>query len=315
MEPGRFKISDLNLDQVSQMTEDEARATLEAIRWPNGPVCPHCGGTEAKRIDAASPKVRDGLLRCRACNKQFTVTIGTLFEDSHIPLRKWLLGIALMCSSKKGISALQLKRNLGLGSYQSAWFMAHRIRYAMTMEPLKSLLHGTVEVDETYIGSKTREGNRGRGSERKTPLVALVERDGRIRTRVVANVTAKNLKLAMYETVRPDAMIMTDEFTVYGRWVGRDFAGHKTVNHARKEYARGEAHVNTAESFFALFKRGLHGAFHHVSKEHLGRYAEEFGFRWDRRKRTDARRAYDLVLNTMGKRLIYTVPRREETWQ
>lgn len=303
-----FDLGSLNLERLGRFTEEQARSALEAIRWPNGPVCPHCGATEATRINGTSPKVRAGLLRCGDCGKQFTVTVGSIFEDSHIPLHKWLLAIALMCSSKKGISSLQLKRNLNLGSYQTAWFMAHRIRYAMTMEPLRSLLQGTVEVDETYVGGKNRHAKRGRSTERNTPVVALVERGGRVRTKVALDVSSKNLKEVMHQRISPKASIMTDEFTSYGKWVGREFAGHQTVNHRAKEYVRGEAHVNTCESFFALFKRGAHGTFHHVSRQHLGRYCDEFGFRWDRRKQTDAQRTVEALQATEGKRLVYQTP-------
>jgi transposase-like protein len=305
-----LNINSLNLEQLGRFNEEEARSILEAIRWPNGPVCPHCGAGESVRINGSSPNVRAGLLRCGECGKQFTVTVGSIFEDSHIPLHKWLLAIALMCSSKKGISALQLKRNLNLGSYQTAWFMAHRIRYAMTMEPLRSLLQGTVEVDETYVGGKNRHGKRGRSTERKTPIVALVERGGRVRTKVTLDVSAKNLKDVMRQGISPKATVMTDEFTSYGKWVGREFAGHQTVNHRTKEYVRGEAHVNNCESFFALLKRGVHGVFHHVSREHLGRYCDEFSFRWDRRKQTDAKRTQEAIRATEGKRMMYRKPKR-----
>lgn len=295
----------MTLAQMSRLNEAEVRSALEALRWPNGPVCLHCGDTEnVVRINGTAPKVRAGLLRCKSCRKQFTVTVGTIFEDSHIPLRTWLMAIALMCSSKKGISALQLKRNLGLGSYQTAWFLAHRIRYAMTMEPLRSLLKGTVEVDETYIGGKSRLGIRGRGSERKTPVVAVVERGGRVRARPMEHLSAKNLKGAIREYVRRDARIMTDDLPTY-KGLKREFADHKAVKHSAGEYVNGEAHVNTAESFFALLKRGVHGTFHHISKRHLNRYCHEFGFRWDRGKLTDGQRTIEALRATEGKRLMY----------
>lgn len=302
-----------NLNRVGQMSEEEARAAMEAIRWLDGPICPHCRATKVTRINSASRKVRDGLLRCGDCRKQFTVTVGTIFEDSHIPLHKWLLAIALMCSSKKGISALQLKRNLALGSYQTAWFMAHRIRCAMTMEPLHSLLSGTVEADETYVGGKSRKGIPGRGSERKTPVVALVERQGRVRSFPIDHVTGKNLRRVMRERIDPSATVMTDDFGSYRAFVAGDFAAHKTVKHSEGEYVNGEAHTNTAESFFALLKRGVHGTFHHVSRRHLNRYCDEFGFRWDRRKQTDGQRTVEALQSSEGKRLMYRAPRRAQT--
>lgn len=297
-------LSKMTLAQMGRLSESDVRALLETLRWPTGPVCVHCGGSRVVRINGASPKVRDGLLRCKDCRKQFTVTVGSILEDSHIPLRTWLLAIALMCSSKKGISALQLKRALGLGSYQTAWFLAHRIRYAMTTEPLRSMLTGVVEVDETYIGGKSRRGASGRGSERKTPVMALVERGGRIRARVVDSASQKTLKGAIREYVRKDARLMTDEWSGY-QGLKREFADHKTVKHAAGEYVNGEAHVNTAESFFALLKRGVHGTFHHISKRHLNRYCHEFGFRWDRRHLTDGDRTVAAILATTGKRLTY----------
>ncbi len=306
-------LNTMTLEQLGKLDEEETRAALEKLRWPNGPLCPHCGASDVVRIIGESRSVRAGLLRCKECRRQFTVTVGTVFEDSHIPLRKWLLGIGLMCSSKKGISSLQLKRNLGLGSYQTAWFMAHRIRHAMKSGPLASLLTGTVEVDETYIGGKSRLGKRGRRSERKTPVVALVERGGRIRTRPVERVSAKALKGAIRENVKKSAAIMTDEFSSY-RGLGREFnGGHETVKHGEREYVRGDVHVNSAESFFALLKRGVHGTFHHVSKPHLGRYCDEFAFRWDHRKTSDAVRTVAAITGAEGKRLTYRNARSNMT--
>jgi len=179
----------LTLNQVSALTEDEARETIERILWPNGPVCAHCGATEnVTRLQGEAH--RAGVFQCNNCREQFTVTVGTIFEDSHIPLRKWLMAFALLCSAKKGIAALQLQRELEFGSYRTAWHMAMRIRHAMSKEPLAGLLKGTIEVDETYVGGKPRpeagppRTKRGRGTK-KTPVVALVERDGRVRARKV----------------------------------------------------------------------------------------------------------------------------------
>jgi transposase-like protein len=224
---------------------------------------------------------------------------------SHITLRQWVQAFHAMCASKKGVSALQLQRNLGLKSYQAAWHLAHRVRFAMRVMPLRAVLKGTVEVDETYIGGKTRHGKRGRGSERKTLVVALVERGGRMRTKVVERVSAKALKGAIRENVKKSAAIMTDEFQSY-RGLGREFTGgHETVNHGERQYVRGDVHVNTAESFFALLKRGVRGTFHHVSKQHLHRYCDEFGFRWDHRSVTDGERTVAAIRQAGGKRLLY----------
>lgn len=300
-------LKDMAAIDVARLTEDEARTILERIRWPKGPVCPHCDSKDATRITAKSPKVRDGLLQCNECRGQFTVTLGTVMQGSHITLRQWVQAFHAMCASKKGVSALQLQRNLGLKSYKSAWHLAHRIRYAMREQPMKTLLHGIVEVDETYVGGKTRLGRRGRGSERKTPVVALVERQqgGGIHARVVDRLSAKALRGAIRERVHSSAEIMTDDSPAY-HGIGFTFAGgHQTVTHSKGEYIRGDVHINTAESFFALLKRGVHGTFHHVSKQHLHRYCDEFRFRWDCRKVTDGERTVEAIRGAAGKRLLF----------
>lgn len=293
--------NDMTLADLGKLTEEQARTMLEGIRWPNGPVCMHCGGLRVTRLETAP---RPGLVQCNDCRGQFTVTVDTIFEDSHIPLAKWVLAFGLMCSSKKGISALQLQRNLGLGSYKSAWFMAHRIRYAMKVGPFPPKLKRTVEVDETYIGAR-RPGKRGRGAANKAAVLALVQRDGSLRARMIKGTTAQELKGAIRESVQRDARIVTDELHSY--WgLDKEFAGgHETVGHGKKEYVRGDVHVNTAESFFALLKRGIHGTFHHVSKTHLPRYADEFSFRWNHRKVTDGARTVAAMKATEGKRLMY----------
>lgn len=276
-----MEIARHTLATVSAFTEDQAREYLEAIRWPDGPVCTHCGSARASRLQGAS--TRPGLLKCKDCRSKFSVMLGTIFEDSHIPLRKWVIAFHLMCSSKKGISAKQLQRNLGLASYKSAWHMAHRVRHAMASGSFAGPLGGTVEVDETYVGGKPRKGDgkvhkRGRGTS-KTPVVALVSRDGEVRTRVVASVDAKTLRDAIRTNVSPKARIVTDELAAYRRAAEGFEGGHATVNHGAGEYARDDVHTNTAESYFALLKRGVYGTFHHVSKEHLHRYCDEFSFR------------------------------------
>ncbi len=291
-------------------TEDEAREYLEHIRWPSGPVCPRCGVENAYRLSAHSESkrgVRGGVLKCRACRKQFTVTVGTIMEGSHISLVKWVMAFHLLCSSKKGMSALQLQRNLGIGSYKSAWHLAHRIRYAMTQEPLAHMLKGTVEVDETYVGGVTRgKGRVGKGSPSKTPVVALVERGGAVRPRVIGRVNAKTLKQAIRDFVDPEATIYTDDASIY-RKLGQEYR-HESVNHTNGEYVRGKVHTNTVESFFALLKRGTYGTFHHVSRKHLHRYCEEFGFRWTWRKVKDEVRSRMAIKAGEGKRLYYRTP-------
>jgi transposase-like protein len=289
----------------------KARRLLEELRWPNGPICPR-QGCNHNEVYAIKPKAgskrpaRAGLYKCAACLKQFTVTVGTIFEDSHIPLGKWLTAIALLCSSKKGVSAHQLHRMLGI-TYKSAWFMAHRLRFAMGPDkPLARLLKGTVEVDETYVGGKTPEGKTW---DNKTPVVALIERGGEVRTRVVSSVTQKNLAQCLNECVDKSAILNTDEHAAY-RITGKRFARHDRVNHSKYEYARKNADgstagVNYAESFFSLLKRGIVGAWHHVSPEHLPKYADEVAFRWNSRNSTDGERLKKAVAMTAGKRLSY----------
>ncbi len=237
-------------------------------------------------------------------------------ESSHITIRQWVIAFHLMCSSKKGISALQLQRNLGLGSYQSVWHLAHRIRLAMNEDPMLKLLSGTVEVDETYIGGKPRKENkgqsenpkpkskRGRGTS-KVPVLALVERNGNAVSMPMERLSAKNLHGAIKEVVHKDSCIMTDEWTGY-RGIGNEFSGgHKVVGHNAKEFVRDDVSTNTVESYFALLKRGIHGAFHHVSKIHLQRYCDEFSFRWNHRKINDGERTAEAIKGSDGKRLMY----------
>ncbi|MGD1146545.1 MAG: IS1595 family transposase [Thermoanaerobaculaceae bacterium] len=293
--------------ELARLNEDEARMLIEHVRWPNGPVCPHCGASDAVRLEGDS--TRPGTLTCRKCRKQFTVTVNTVMHRSKLPLSKWLMAFHLMCSSKKGISALQLQRELGLGSYQTAWHMAHRIRYAMNAGGMAPLLKGDVEVDETYVGGKPRKGSkhpakRGRGTK-KQPVMALVERNGQVRTHVVPNVSGATLRRMIRASVGRQARILTDEWAGYNG-IGKEFdGGHETVNHGNGEYARGDVFTNTAESFFALLKRGIIGAFHSVSKCHLWRYADEFEFRWNHRRVTDYERMLAALAQVGGKRLTY----------
>jgi transposase-like protein len=302
-----MKAEEMDLRSVCRLSEDEARDLLEGLRWPKGPVCPHCQSVKHYKLTpkaTSKSPARKGLYKCATCRKQFTVTVGTIFENSHIPLNTWIEGIFLLCSSKKGMSTHQLHRMLKI-TYKAAWFMTHRIRHAMKEGPLAKLLEGAVEVDETYVGGKDKGGKRGRGSRTKTPVVVLVERDGNARTRVVDRVTAKNLHKAIKETVDKESVIMTDEWRSY-RGIGEHFlGGHEVVNHGAKEYARGEVHTNTAESFFALLKRGVYGSFHHVSRKHLHRYSDEFAFRWNHRKVTDGERTVSALGKIEGKRLKY----------
>jgi transposase-like protein len=239
--------------QVPDLTEDQARAHLEKLRWPHGPACVHCGSVKVTRLQGKA--ARPGVIQCNDCREQFTVTVGTVLEDSHIPLAKWVKGFHLMASSKKGMSALQLQRNLGLGSYRTAWHMAHRIRYAMKCDLAAPQLTGTVEVDETYVGGKPRPGGvkrkKGRGTS-KTPVMALVSRDGDVRTRVVETLDGATLRAALTDYIHPSATVCTDELPGYRKIAETFDGGHLSVSHRQGEYARGAAHINTAESYFAL---------------------------------------------------------------
>jgi len=230
--------------------------------------------------------------------------VGTIFEGSHIGLREWVMAFCLVCSSKKGISALQLQRMLGLKSYKSAWHMAHRIRHAMQNGPIKGLLRGAVEVDETWIGGRIKGPGKGPRIANKTAVVALIERNGDMRTRVMKRVTHKNLREAVNDMVCPSATLYTDEHPAYKK-AGKRFRKHEAVKHTAGEYARGDAHCNTAESYFALLKRGVHGVFHHVGEGHLQRYCDEFSFRWNHRDRTDAFRTEAALKLAPGCRLRY----------
>jgi transposase-like protein len=310
---------DLNLATLLPLFADEtnAREFLEAKRWPNGPVCPFCQSTSVYKLTpkagSANP-VRPGVYKCKACRKQFTVRIGTIFEDSHIPLSKWLMAIHLMTSSKKGISSHQLARELGV-TLKSAWFLSHRVREAMREAPMADLLRGTVEVDETYVGGKPRTSRgrpvkTGRGTD-KQPVVVLVSRDGWVRAKPIPRVDGPTLKQAIRDHVDPSATIMTDELHSY-RGIGREFTGgHFTVTHNHGEFVRrvndGTDFIstNTAESYFALLKRGHYGIFHHFSKKHLHRYCNEFSFRWNHRKVTDGERMVAALRGAEGKRLLY----------
>jgi len=304
----------MNLSELSKYFSDEdaARALLENMRWNGNPTCPHCGGLNPYRLVARKPgaKTRKGLWKCKACRKQFTVTVGTVFEDSRIPISKWLLAIHLIGSSKKGMSAHQIHRMLGI-SYKAAWFMMHRLRYAMRSGPLADLLTGTVEVDETYVGGKRRMGlgEKAGKKDHKTPVVALVQRNGKVRVMPVERVTSETLGEVMRKHIAPSATIMTDELGAYRKAVV-GFKKHKTVSHGVNEYVRGDAYTNTAEGFFSLLKRGINGTFHHVSKGHLSRYCDEFEFRYNNRTTSDGERGKLLVQAAEGKRLTFKQPAR-----
>jgi transposase-like protein len=317
---------DINLVTLAQeySDEDKARGLLESIRWPKGAVCPHCKHGETYKIVAkenSKVKARNGMYCCASCRKQFTVTVGTIMEDSHIPLGKWLMAIFILCSSKKSISANQLHRMLKV-TYKTAWFLNHRIRHGVSPDTTPGdMLKGIVEVDETYVGGKPQSlpGQRIKGTgyrkdSNKVPVVALIERDGDVKTRVVSNVTQKNLRSFLQDNIEKGSVVNTDQSMVYHTIVypiiKPEGGKHEVVNHRKLEYARHNAdgtvaHVNTCESFFSLLKRGVYGSWHHVSREHLPKYVNEFSFRWNTRAQTDGKRMETAIAMSVGKRLTY----------
>ena len=295
---------------------DETAAVefMERRRWGDTPCCPMCGDVEVyKMMDKKTgQRNKDYRWRCRGvkCGKVFSVRVGTVLADSRIPMRYWCRAFWRACSSKKGISAMQLQRETGL-SYKSALFLLHRVRFAMAdMDGVK--LTGTVECDETYVGGKPRfpgVSKRGRGTN-KQPVFAMVERNGKVRTKVVADVTAATLKGAIRENVDCTARIITDDNRAY-IGIGNEFeGGHETVTHSAKEYVRKgtDIHSNTIEGFFSLLKRGVYGTFHNVSKKHLHRYCEEFAFRYNNRSIDDGARTEAAIKGAIGKRLMYREP-------
>ncbi len=279
--------------------EKAARKHLEALRWPQGPECPHCGLIKATAVTGG----RDGLYQCNHCREQFTVTVGTVFERSKIPLNKWLLANHLLCASKKGMSAAQIQRMLGV-TYKTAWFMMHRIREAMKDDGKPLGGEGkTVEVDEAFVGGAKRKRLSGKVAKKKK-VVALVERDGRVRSFHVANLHAGNVRSALVTNIDRASNLMTDKARIY--WtLGREFASHGYTLHAGKEYVRGDIHSNTAENFFSILKRGVIGVYHHWSAAHLSRYLAEFDFRYSTKDISDRERADRALIGIAGKRLTY----------
>lgn len=292
--------------------EEAAFAHVEALLWPDGPSCPHCGAREEHVGRLTGKSSRIGLRKCYSCRGTFTVRIGTIFEDSHLPLHLWLQVIYLMCASKKGLATRQIQRMLQC-SMKTAWFLSHRIREAMKDGSLGPLggEGRTVEVDETFIGGKEKNKHRARrssavGGMGKEIVLSLVERDGRVRSLHVANVTAANLRPILVAQIDGASQLCTDDAGQY-RHMGRDFR-HETVNHGAEEYVRGPFHTNSVEGYFSILKRGITGCYFHVSEAHLHRYLVEFDFRHSNRERLgmdDVNRAEIAVRGFKGKRLTY----------
>lgn len=296
-------------DQLQRVFADAdvAREYLEARRWKGEPYCPHCGNVGAYKLEAKADSktpVRPGVYKCDACRKQFTVTVGTVFEGSKIPLNKWLHAMHLMCASKKGVSAKQLERMLGV-TYKTAWFLCHRIRKAMERpEGPAPKFTGIVEADETYVGGKTRGKGSGNFKGDKMVVFTLIDRDGEARSFHLPSNKAKLIRPLIHANVEGSARIMTDQSHIY-HGLKKHFAEHSHVDHSRKEYVRGIVHTNFAESFFSLLKRGILGTFHHVSEQHMDRYLAEFDFRWSTRESSDLERLFAAIKGSEGKRLMY----------
>ena len=288
-------------------SEAAAIAWVESRVWPNGPVCPHCGGVE--RIGKMGGKAtRIGLWKCYQCRKQFTVKVGTVFEDSHVPMNLWLQAMYLLCSSKKGISSNQLSRTLGV-TLKTAWFMSHRIREAMRVTGVEPMggAGEVVEVDETYIGRLKGQPVRSGGASHKNTVVTLVERGGSARSFHVDGNRVADIAPILRANLSSETNLMTDEHRAY-KALGREFASHETVAHSQDEYVRGYVHTNTVEGYYSIFKRGMKGIYQHCQEKHLHRYLCEFDFRYSNRVRLgvdDVERTARAVQGAVGKRLTY----------
>jgi transposase-like protein len=277
--------------------EKSCREHLENIRWNGTPVCIHCGST--KKIY----RINDGkLFKCADCKKQFTVRLGTIFEDSALPLQKWFMAIYLVMAHKKGISSVQLGKDIQV-TQKTAWFVLHRIRYAIRTKSLNKPLGGIIEVDETSMGGKTHGQGVGYSQPNKTSVFGLKQRNGIVRAETVKRVNGETLKPIIRNHVSSDATIMSDEFGAY-YGLNKEFKDHQIVVHSRKEYVRGNVHTNGIESFWALLKRGYIGTYHYMSPKHLDKYIDEFEFRLNSKDITDPLR-FDTMLNHAEGRLSY----------
>ena len=325
MAKGQRKIGqdiDPIIAEMPRACSDELVAVefMEHQRWGDHPCCPHCGADGVYKMTKRGTDERNArfLWRCRDCGKQYTVRVGTVLEDSAIPLRHWCFAFWKACTCKNGVAALEIKRQTGL-SYKSALFMMHRIRYAMTAPSRDGLLDGVVEADETFVGGKAgnKIGRYGRaphmgayspirqGRPKKAPVMVMIQRGGEARASTIPSVTAENLRKAIKENVAPTATLATDEGRGYVPLGREQEGGHLTVNHSQRQYVDDLAYTNTAESFFSGLKRSINGTYIHVSKRHLHRYVAQSEFLWNTRKQTDGERIVRAILGAEGKRLIY----------
>jgi transposase-like protein len=318
------------LDESRFRNDEAARQYLENLLWPDGPICPKCG-----TIGTAYKTAKPGLYRCAEahCRADFTVTVGTVFESSKIPLHKWLLAAFLVCSSKKGMSSHQMHRTLGV-TYKTAWFMTHRLREAMKDEGGIFGSGGPIEADATYVGGKEKNRHRSKrnpqtiGGVNKECVFSLVERKGGVRSFHIPNVNASNLKPILTGQLKPaDTHLMTDGEQVFRKFAPM-FKSHQSVNHEAGEYVRGDAHTNTVEGYFSILKRGIIGTFHHVSAHRLHRYTTEFDFRYNHRETKikvdgkwmkvgfdDSERTIAALKGISGKRLTYRRPDAQQDGQ
>lgn len=298
--------------EIPAACSDELTAVelFEKLRWGNNPCCVKCGSVSVYQMKDAKTGERNKrfLWRCHDCKEQYTVRIGTVYEESRIPLRHWAYAFWRACSSKKGVSALEIQRQCQI-SYKSALFLMNRIRFAMAPDlPTAAPLTGTVECDETFVGGKPRNkwiDNRATKGQRKTIVFGAVERGGEIRRKIIADVTGKTLKEEIKKVVDPRARIMTDDFVGYKGLAPSFEGGHCRIRHKLRQYAKGDVTTNTIESSFALIKRGIIGTYHNVSKEYLHRYLWQFDFMWNARKLNDGERTVLAVKSAEGKRLTY----------
>jgi transposase-like protein len=296
---------------LTALPDDGAcRLYLESVRWTSGtPTCPHCGTVDDKAMQLKIKGVFRGMYKCRSCRERFTVTVGTMFEGSHIPLRKWFIAIYIFSSHKKGISSHQLASDLGV-TQKTAWFMLGRIRNAFKLKT-DTTMSGTVQADETYVGGKNKirhkdkkvENSQGRSVKNKTPVFGVVEADGMVHTTVVCDTKASTLKPLIEKMVEDGSIVVTDEWSAYyGLSNNYD---HKVINHKANEYCKDGFHTNGIENFWSLLKRGIYGIYHQVSAKHLHRYCDEFSYRYNSRKITTGERFTFSLVNATTSKLTY----------